>query len=91
MDPDLLYQIALSITPNIGPVQAKILVEQFGTAQNIFKAKIAHLKSIEGIGEIRANSIKRFDRFHEAEEELRFIEKYNILPLFITDVKYPKR
>ncbi len=91
MSNDLLYQIALSFTPNIGPVQAKILVEQFGTAENIFKAKTSHLQHIEGIGQIRASSIKNFDRFNEAEEEMRFIEKFNIRPLFISDEKYPKR
>ncbi len=91
MSNDLLYQIALSLTPNIGPVQAKILVEQFGSAENIFKAKISQLKNTEGIGEIRAGSIKNFDRFQEAEEEIKFIEKYNIQPLFISDEKYPTR
>ncbi len=91
MSNDLLYQIALSLTSNIGPVQAKILVEQFGSAENIFKAKISQLKNTEGIGEIRAASIKNFDRFQEAEEEVKFIEKYNIQPLFISDEKYPKR
>lgn len=91
MSNDLLYQIALSLTPNIGPVQAKILVEQFGTAEAIFKARSTQLKNIEGIGEIRAASISNFDRFDEAEEEIKFIEKYNIQPLFITHEKYPKR
>jgi DNA processing protein len=91
MSNDLLYQIALSLTPNIGPVQAKILVERFGNAQSIFNAKASQLKDIEGIGEVRANSVKKFQRLAEAEEEVKFIEKYNIQPLFITDEKYPKR
>lgn len=91
MSNDLLYQIALSLTTNIGPVQAKILVEHFGNAQSIFNAKASQLKDIEGIGEVRAKSIKKFQRLAEAEEEVKFIEKYNIKPLFITDEKYPKR
>jgi DNA processing protein len=91
MSNDLLYQIALSLTPNIGPVQAKILVEQFGTAESIFKAKATALKNIEGIGEIRAAAIKGFNQFNEAEEEIKFIEKYSIRPLFITDPAYPQR
>ncbi|HEX7904091.1 MAG TPA: DNA-processing protein DprA [Chitinophagaceae bacterium] len=91
MQNDLLYQIALSLTPNIGPVQAKILIEQLGSAEAIFKTKATQLKSIEGIGEIRANSIKGFSKFAEAEDEIKFIEKYNIVPLFITDKNYPQR
>ena len=91
MQNDLLYQIALSLTPNIGPVQAKILIEQLGSAETVFKTKATQLKSIEGIGEIRANSIKNFSKFNEAEDEIKFIEKYNIVPLFITDKNYPQR
>lgn len=91
MQNELLYQIALSITPNIGPVQAKILVEHFGNASDIFKARSSTLQNIEGIGAIRANSIKQFDKFDEAEEEIKFIDKYKITPLFITDDAYPKR
>ncbi len=91
MTNDLLYQIALSLVPNIGPVQAKILIEHLGNAEAVFKAKATQLKYIEGVGTIRANSIKSFERFREAEEEIRFIEKYQIQPFFITDKKYPQR
>ena len=91
MQNDLLYQIALSLTPNIGPVQAKILIEQLGSAETVFKTKATQLKNIEGIGEIRANSIKGFSKFNAAEDEIKFIEKYNIVPLFITDKNYPQR
>lgn len=88
---DLLYQIALTLVPNIGPVQAKILMENFGDAASIFKATEDRLKTIEGIGAIRAHSIKSFIDFKEAENEISFIEKYKITPLFLTDKNYPQR
>jgi len=91
MDPELLYQLALTLVPNIGDVQAKILVNQFGDASSVFKAKKSLLEKIEGIGEVRAKSIKEFDDFHLAEHELKFIEKYKIKTLFLTDENYPKR
>lgn len=91
MTNDLLYQVALTLIPGIGPVQAKILIENFGDASSILFAKESQLKKIEGIGEIRAKSIKSFIDFKEAEEETSFIEKYKIKPLFITDKNYPKR
>jgi DNA processing protein len=91
MSHDLLYQVSLSLVPHIGPVQAKILSGHFGNAASIFNAKISQLRSIEGIGEIRASSIKKFSGFKEAEEEIRFIEKFGISPLFITDKAYPQR
>ena len=87
---NLLYQISLTLIPNIGPVQAKILLQHF-EAEEIFKAKRSALEKIEGIGSIRAVSIKEFTDFAKAEEEIKFVEKYKIKPLFITDEKYPQR
>lgn len=91
MTNDLLCKIALTLIPGIGSVQAKILIENFGDAPSVFSAKESQLKKMEGIGEIRAKAIKSFADFTEAEEEIKFIEKYKILPLFITDKDYPKR
>ena len=91
MNADLLYQLALTEVPNIGWVQAKILAQHFGEAEKIFKAKLSTLEKIEGIGTIRANSIKSFSDFSNAEEEIKFIEKFRIKPLFITDKEYPQR
>src|SRR6185295_10009905 len=84
-------QLALTEIPNIGWVQAKILAQHFGEAEKIFKAKQSLLEKIEGIGIIRANSIKAFNNFSNAEEEMKFIEKFAIKPLFINDREYPQR
>src|SRR5688572_19760894 len=91
MNSELLYQLALTEVPNIGCVHAKILAQQFGSAEKIFKAKQQLLEKIEGIGEVRARSIKAFTSFSKAEEEIRFIQKYKIKTLFLTDKDYPKR
>ena len=91
MNNDLLYQISLTLIPNIGDVHAKALVNYFGNAEAIFKAKKKELEEIEGIGLIRGTSIKKFNDFTNAEEEIAFIEKYKITPLFITDKNYPQR
>jgi len=89
--PDLLYQLALTLVPNIGPVQARILTDYFGDAASVFKAKKSVLTKLEGIGEIRASCIKAFTDFQQAEEEIIFAQKYNITPLFLAHEKYPKR
>ena len=91
MHSELLYQLALTLVPNIGDVQAKILVQHFGEASAVFKAKKSMLEKIEGIGEVRASAIKQFDGFHVAETEVKFIEKYKINTFFLTDEKYPRR
>lgn len=91
MHNDLLYQIALTQIPNIGDVHAKALINHLGNAEAILKAPKKELESIEGIGSIRAKSIKEFNDLSLAEEEIKFIEKYKITPLFITDKNYPQR
>jgi DNA processing protein len=91
MNSELLYQLALTEVPHIGWVHAKILVQEFGSVEKIFKAKLHLLEKIEGVGEIRARSIKAFTDFSKAEDEIRFIEKYRIKPLFLTDKNYPQR
>ena len=90
MSDDLLYQIALTQIPLIGPVQAKILL-QHCNAEEIFHAKKSFLEKIEGIGPARAAKVTGFKDFSKAEQEIEFINKYGIKPLFITDDEYPKR
>ena len=91
MTDDLLYQVALTMVPNVGPVQAKILVEKFGECKSIFNATKKELENFEGIGSIKAACIKKFKDFQVAENEILFLEKYRISPLFITDSGYPQR
>ena len=91
MNPDLLYQVALTLIKNIGPVHTKILMDHYKNASSIFSAKHADLEKLEGIGTVRASAIKHFKDFTRAEEEIAFIEKFQISPLFITDENYPKR
>jgi DNA processing protein len=86
----LLYKIALTMVPNIGPVFARLLLQNM-SAEEIFTAKKSTLQKIEGLGEVRVNSIKNFAGFTLAEKEMEFIEKYKITPLFLTDDAYPKR
>ena len=74
MQDDLLYQIALTLVPNIGDIHAKALINLYGEAASIFKAPKKELESIEGIGSVRAGSIKAFKDFTSCEAELLFIE-----------------
>lgn len=91
MPNELLYQIALTLVPHIGDVHAKALVQHFGSAEAIFKASKKELNSLEGIGEVRASALKKFNDFQTAEKEIAFIEKYAIKPLFLNDKNYPQR
>ena len=88
---DLIFQLALRLVPNIGAVHAKILIDLYGSAAAVFGAKKSDLDKIEGIGIVRAKSIKDFRDFSRAEEEISFLHKYKIRPLFLTDPDYPRR
>ena len=91
MTNDLLYQVALTCVPHIGPVQAKALLQYYGTAEAIFKARRKELEKLEGIGPVRADSIKSFTQFSRCESELAFMEKFRITPVSIHSNAYPKR
>lgn len=89
---ELPYQIGLTLIEGIGDVNAKSLLAYCGSAAEIFKQKEAQLLKIPGIGAMWARSIvKSKDVLKRAEEEIKFIEKYNITPLFFTDENYPTR
>lgn len=91
MQKELLYQIALTLVPNIGDVRAKALINHFSEASAVFHANKKALEAIEGLGPKAVNSILQFKDLSRAEEEIEFIKKYKITPLFLTDKNYPQR
>jgi len=91
MNSELVYQLALTQVPQIGFVHARILIQHFGSASEIFKASEHSLEKIEGIGQVRAKSIRNFTGFGVAEKEIHFLEKYKVNALFMTDGAFPKR
>jgi DNA processing protein len=88
---ELFYQVALTCIPQIGDVTAKKLITHFENASAIFKARRRELECLPEIGAVRAAAIKQFCDFDRVEQEIRFIEKFNIQPLFYTDPAYPQR
>jgi len=88
---DLLYQIGITLIPGIGDVTGKKLLAYCGSLEAVFTEKKAALMKIPGIGQTTVNSIVNHDVFNRAEREIKFIEKYNITPLFFTDPDYPAR
>lgn len=88
---ELLYQIALTLLPGVGDTTAKKLVAYCGGVEAIFKQKKQHLMAIPDIGPKTAELIASQDVLPRAEEELAFIEKNEILPIFYLEANYPKR
>ena len=76
----------------IGDVNAKALLAYCGSAKEVFSQKAGHLRKIPGIGDHLARTVvKSSGVLRRAEEEVLFIEKYQITPLFFTDMAYPSR
>jgi DNA processing protein len=87
----LVYKIALSLIPSVGDRIAKKLVSYCGSVEGVFKEKKSSLLKIPGIGEIVASSVVNQKVLARAAEEILFIEKYNITPVFYLDDNYPNR
>jgi len=91
LHPDLIYLISLTQVPQVGCIHAKTLLRQFGSAEAVFKSSVQTLEKMEGIGKIRARSIKNFRDFPRSEKEISFIQRYGIRVLTQQDADYPQR
>lgn len=91
METQLLYQIALTLLPGIGPVKAKLLLSYCGSAEAVFRENKRSLLKIPEIGPVLANGIITASLLERAEQEIEYMIKNNIHALFFTDRNYPDR
>ncbi len=87
----LIFQIGITLIPGIGDINGKKLVAYCGGAEAVFKEKKKALLKIPGIGASTVDSILSQKVLKRAEDEVKFIERYNIEPLFFTEKGYPQR
>lgn len=85
--------MALSFVKGVGPVTAKTLVSNVGSAEGVFCEKKDLLLKIPNIGAVTVESIcNSTEVLVRVDEELRFIEKYGVVPIVYTDQqRYPSR
>lgn len=91
MEDELIYRMAISMVPQIGAVHARILVQAFNSARDIFSAPKRLLEKLDGIGSVRARNIKAFANFEACEKEIRFTTQHKIRTYYLGDPDYPKR
>jgi DNA processing protein len=89
--PELLYRIALTMAPAIGPVTARKLIAEAGSARAVFRLKKASLQKIQSIGPRLSESISSSALLEKAEQELAFLERHHISALYFEDATYPER
>lgn len=86
-----IYQIALTMLPNVGDVLAKKIIAYCGGVEAVFKESKKSLLLIPGIGNVVANSILSQKVLSSAELEIRFMSKHDIEPIFFLDDNYSFR
>ncbi|MFC5282699.1 DNA-processing protein DprA [Pedobacter alpinus] len=87
----MLHNIAITMVKGIGDITIKSLIGYCGSAEEVFNTKQSTLEKIPGVGPKIAKNIVTHSAFERAEQELKFVEKFKIQPLFFTDADYPKR
>ena len=91
MSDDIIYEIGLTLLPGVGDVVGKRFVNYCGSAKAIFEEDRKSLEKITGIRKSTVDAICSKDVLKRAEEEVRFMEKNDIKPLFYQYPDYPQR
>jgi DNA processing protein len=95
MSPDkqteLQYQMALTMAPAIGPITARKLISQAGSAREVFRMTRTSLEKINRIGPRLSESIKSSSLLEQAAKEMEFLRKHRIDALYFEDAQYPAR
>jgi DNA processing protein len=87
----LIYDIALTLIPEIGNVRGRRLIEVFGSAEVALKTAVEDIAEqteipLSAIRNIEVNSV-----FPTAEAEIRYMEKHGIRAVTFNSDEYPKR
>lgn len=91
---NLKHRIALSLLKGVGPKLARNLIAYLGSESALFEEKMPTLAKVPGIGSALEQLLRNTDRKElliRADQEIRFIQKHKIQPLFFSDSEYPAR
>jgi DNA processing protein len=91
MTEDIFYWLALSLTPGVGSILFKRLLDRFKTPEAVFSAPMKELSKIEGLGEKVARDILNGPLEKEVEKELSLLGKVGGKIVTLKDEGYPKR
>lgn len=90
-DTNLLFRIATTLIPGVGDIVGKKLISYCGGPEAVFRESRQALLQIPGISRNIVDEIINHKCFYRAEEEMLFIDKHKIRPLFYTEKEYPER
>jgi len=87
----LHYTIALSLLSGVGPRTARMLISEFGEAEDFFNERKLALKKISGFSKEKIRSLDRTKALLRADQEINFILKHGINVLYFQNKDYPQR
>jgi DNA processing protein len=85
------YWLGLSLTPGVGTILFKRLLERFGSPEAVFRASVRELLQIEGLGEKVAAEIKKGPPENRVQKELQLVKEVGGFLLTLKDDAYPRR
>jgi DNA processing protein len=91
MAEDTFHWLALSLTPGLGSVLIKRLLDRFKTPEAVFHARLKDLMEIEGLGARVAGEIQKGPPEKVVKRELSLLEKVGGKIIVLRDNAYPKR
>lgn len=91
IDETLKYKIGITLIKGIGCNLAKNLIAYVGSVESVFKESQQNLAKIPGIGTTLSSEIVSQQVLARAEQEIEFIVKNKIQPIYFTDRDYPFR
>jgi len=91
MAEEVFYWLALSLTPGIGSILIRRLLDQFKTPEVVFQASRKELLKIEGLGEKVVDAIRSGPSEKGVQKELSLLKEVGGTILTLNDDAYPKR
>jgi DNA processing protein len=91
MAEEIFYWLALSLTPGVGGILIKRLLDHFKTPEAVFQASLQELRQIEGLGERVAKEIQKGPVEKKVEKELYLLKEVGGKMMTINDESYPIR
>lgn len=88
---ELKYLLALKEVKGVGDILARLLIQQTGSAQEVFRLSAGKLLKIPKVSEKVAKEIVSYQSFEWIEKELTWCEDEGIDILPFNDQRYPER
>ncbi len=89
LSPTQKAYLALNLIKGVGPRMQMMLLEKFGTAENVLSASASSLSQVRGVGDKIIDAIRNTNPFDIARREYEECEKLGVTVLTCDDEHYP--